>query len=317
MASLQKSNSQFDKISIGQRLAYLFGLLSMHIGRLRSVNSFDWLRDEIAFLDVALRDFSGKNLKETRVLELGFGQRPFRLFAIQSIGCNAAGIDLDTPLYRPNISQAWALVRQNGLVRGAKSILRHIVFDGHEYRCLDIFLRSYNTHLRPQLSRLIVGDLSDEKNWTRAGDRFDLIYSFDVFEHIPKDVIPSVLRNMLNHMGDDSIAVIAPLIFTGICGGHDLGWYPHIVDEAGIKRGPAWGHLTGETPPVDTFLNKITLAEFREIFSYYFDILAEHSEYGDLGRQHLTAERRAKIPEMFDESELFSNRITFVLRKKR
>jgi len=110
--------------------------------------------------------------------------------------------------------------------------------------------------------------------------------------------------------------VITPMIFTGISGGHDIDWYPHRVDVEDVSRTPAWGHLTGEAVPGDTHLNRLTRKEFRDLFMTEFDIVQEEETRPDLGRQHLTAERRQAL-QAFDEQELFSNTVRFVLRKKR
>jgi len=79
---------------------------------------------------------------------------------------------------------------------------------------------------------------------------------------------------------------------------------------------PAWGHLTGEAVLGDTHLNRLTRKEFRDLFMTEFDIVQEEETRPDLGRRHLTAERRQAL-QAFDEQELFSNTVRFVLRKKR
>jgi hypothetical protein len=121
---------------------------------------------------------------------------------------------------------------------------------------------------------------------------------------------------MAGALSDDGIAIISPMIFTGICGGHDVGWFPHQVDLSDISRGPAWGHLTGESLPADTFLNKLTKQEFRDLLGKTFDIIFEENLLGDIGRRHLTEERNEALLE-FGEEELFSNKTRFFLRKKR
>jgi hypothetical protein len=191
-----------------------------------------------------------------------------------------------------------------------------VVFDQSEYKNLASFIfKQYGQQLSFDLNTMIVGDLADAEVWARAGTCIDFIYSEDVFEHIPREFLPQVVSLMADAMSDDAIAIITPMIFTGIAGGHDLDWYPHRVDLEDRARGPAWGHLTNETKPGDTFLNKMTRKEFRELFASRFDILWEETIRGDLGRQHLTEDRRRKL-EAFDEEELFSNNVRFVLRKK-
>ncbi|MBY6243412.1 methyltransferase domain-containing protein [Methylosinus sp. Sm6] len=312
----KRSNSQRRGLGPAERGRYVLGLLSLYIKGYGARNSFGQLGNEIDLMTAAMSRFSTKRIDESRILELGFGQRPFRLFALQSLGYDASGIDLDAPMYRPIIRQAQQIFTKNGIYRCAKTVFRYIAFDHHQYRWLDLFLRSRGATLRPSLSRLLVGDLADDEVWQRAGGVFDLLYSFDVMEHIPRNDLDRVLSHMFNHMNLDSVAFVAPVIFTGITGGHELGWYPHQVDQGYIERGPAWGHLTGESKGADTFLNEMTAADFRAAFSKYFDIVEEHCLYGRLGAQYLTGDRRAAIPSQFDDDELFSNRIVFVLKKK-
>jgi len=191
------------------------------------------------------------------------------------------------------------------------------VFDRIEYRALaDYLSRHHGKKLRFDPTALVTGDLSRLEPWRSAGATFDFVYSEDVFEHIPRDLLPNVVSLMARSMSDRSLAVITPMIFTGISGGHDIDWYPHRVDVEDVSRTPAWGHLTGEAFLGDTHLNRLTRKEFRDLFMTEFDIVQEEETRPDLGRRHLTAERRQALA-AFDEQELFSNTVRFVLCKKR
>lgn len=289
----------------------------MYVVRLVRPEDLSGLATDLAFYEEAYGREGGDQLRHARILELGFGQRPLRLILLQSLDYDVRGIDLDQPLYRLSSATVAGLFRSNGALRALKSLLRRTMFDGSEYRNLARFVGArYGKKLKLDADALVTGDLADASVWKRAGARFDFIYSEDVFEHIPRETLPQVVSLMAGAMEDRAIAVIAPMIFTGIAGGHDLEWYPHRVDREDRARGPAWGHLTGENSLGDTFLNKMTRREFRELFSSRFDILQEERVRGDLGRQHLTDERRERLGS-FDEDELFSNKVRFVLRKKR
>ncbi|MDB5512160.1 MAG: Methyltransferase [Enterovirga sp.] len=313
----QQSNSQQAGLSSLERLAYLGRLSLLHWQRLRAGNEFREVRRDIETYSSAYRGTSGRDLATARILELGFGQRPFRLFALQSLGLDARGIDLDAPSYTIGPRAILAVARRNGLVRALKSLARRILFDGAEYRDLARVLKEgYGRDFAPDLSRLIVGDASAAETWDRAGRRFDFIYSEDVLEHIPAESLPSVVALMAARLADDGVAVVTPMVFPGIAGGHDMGWYPHQVEHDGVARGPAWGHLTGESRAADTFLNRLSLAEYRALFAQHFEIVSEEPLLGDLGRRHLTADRRAALAG-WDDEELFSNQVRFVLRKVR
>lgn len=288
----------------------------MYVSRLVQPEDLGGLALDLKFYEEAYGRQRGGELRNARILELGFGQRPLRLILMQSLGYDARGIDLDQPLYRLRAATVAELFRSNGPLRALKSLVRRTIFDGAEYRNLARFVdRRYGRKLKLDDDAMVIGDLADATAWKRAGERFDFIYSEDVFEHVPRYALSRVIALMAEAMEDGAIAVIAPMIFTGIAGGHDLDWYPHRVDREDRARGPAWGHLTGENSPGDTFLNRMTRREFRELFSSRFDILQEDAVRGDLGRQHLTDERRQKLAS-YDEYELFSNKVRFVLRKK-
>ncbi len=289
----------------------------MHLSRLRKPAEFGHIKSDLAAYFDIYEKATGRGLDSARVLELGYGQRPFRIIALQSLGISAAGIDLDAPLYRLDVRTLARIAQRNGFTRALKSSLRRAVFDGHEYRGLAAFLQeNYGRPMSLDVASLIVGDASETETWARASGPFDFVYSEDVLEHVPLGAIRRVLENLANNLVEDGVAVVTPMIFTGICGGHDLGWYPHQVNTENVARGPAWGHLTGESPVADTFLNRLTRAQFRGLFEERFVIESETALLCDVGRQHLTPERRRVLSD-FPEEELFSNSVRFVLRKKR
>jgi SAM-dependent methyltransferase len=290
----------------------------MHINRLLRPNPNDFLsiRDDIAFYQDALRRHSGKQLTSATVLEIGYGQRPFRLIAFYWIGAKIFGVDLDEPIYELNAPRIWRLLKTNSLTRSVKSIVRRIIFDESEYRKLAAMLRSEYGSGRPfDPKTLLSGDVAKSETWAPLPDRIDLVFSEDVFEHIPSRSIPDVLEMIASRVSDQSIVVIAPAIFTGITGGHDLDWYPYRVAERLDGRTPPWGHLTGEAGPADTFLNKLRRSDYRSMFEKHFIIQEEVVLKPQLGQQHLTAERR-KILADFSDEDLFSNKVRFVLRKR-
>ena len=313
---VQQSYSQSRDSSLFQRAAYAWRLGQMYLQRVSGPADFSGLWQDIEFYRSAYARETGGDFGQARILELGFGQRPFRLILLQSLGHDVRGIDLDRPLYRLDPGTVVSLFRSNGSFRALKSLFRALAFDRIEYRALDSYLsRHHGKGISFDPAALVTGDLSKPESWRSAGTGFDFIYSEDVFEHIPRDLLPGVVSLMAGSMSDRSVAVITPMIFTGISGGHDIDWYPHRVDEERASRTPAWGHLTGEAVLGDTHLNRLTRKEFRQLFAAEFDIVQEAETRPDLGRQHLTEERRQAL-RAFDEQELFSNTVRFVLRKK-
>jgi hypothetical protein len=313
----QQSYSQSEDAPRLDRWIYLWRLGLMYLERILRRADFSYLAGDLSFYAETFAKRTGRDLRQARILELGFGQRPFRLILLQSLGYDVRGIDLDQPLYQADAKTLLTLFKSNGWFRAVKSAARTLIFDKVEYRALaDYISKRHGKRLNLDLSTLIIGDLADPKAWTRAGTRFDLVYSEDVFEHIPRQLLPKVVSLIAASMSDNSVAIITPMIFTGISGGHDLDWYPHRVDMEDPSRTPAWGHLTGEAVLGDTYLNKLSRKEFREVFEAEFDIVHEQETRPDLGRQHLTVQRRSSL-QAFNEDELFSNTVRFVLRKKK
>lgn len=311
-----RSNSQAETIPARRRLVYLLALLQLHLGRRLRPSSFDEIADDTEAYAAEVRARCGKPLDAVRALEIGIGQRPYRLIAMQSRGCDAIGIDLDQPLARLSLRRAAAVFRHNGAVRGLKSVLRALLFDRAEYRALARMLaRRFGCAMRLDETRILVGDAGRPAVWAAAGGDFDLIYSEHVFEHIPAEDLRRVLALMAGRLRPAGVAIVTPLVFTGICGGHDIGWYRDRVDHPPLLRGPAWGHLTGETPPPDTYLNRLTLADYRALFAETFAILREEVRHPDLGRRYLTPARRTRLA-AWPEEELFSNAVRFVLARK-
>ena len=67
-------------------------LLRYHWTAARRGDDFDWLFDDVAAYDGALRAHAGRELRDSRVLEVGFGARPYRMIALLAMGVDARGV---------------------------------------------------------------------------------------------------------------------------------------------------------------------------------------------------------------------------------
>lgn len=310
------SNSQKRGLSVAQRVSYLFDLLDAHRKRRADPPTFDNIAADIAQYDRFLREVGGIDLKAARVMEIGVGQRPYRLIALQSQGVDAWGIDLDRPVIRPNVADLLRVLRTNGLLRALKTAVRTVLFDRADYDAFGAMLqRTFGVSFRYDPARVLVGNAGSEATWKGAPGQFDLIYSEDVFEHVPPEDLRRLVALMAGHMSHSGMAVVTPMVFTGISGGHELEWYDDLVEGDGPRNYPAWGHLTGETPEADTYLNRLKRVEYRALLEEHFVIVAEVPLRPNLGRRHLTPERMKALASFSDE-ELFSNSVRFFLRRK-
>lgn len=302
--------------SIVEKGRYWYDLFKMYRGSPFGAYGLDDVGRDVHQYQDLLRRHGGQTLEGCRTLELGFGQRPFRLFWLSAMGCEAYGIDLDVPVLKLRLSALAEVYRRNGLERLAKTFARVALFDGRVWREFARRMRAEtgkDFHL--PVNQLFQGDIADPDVWDRIGGTFDFMYSEDVFEHIPAGSLPAVVDLMHGRLASDGICIIAPLIYTGISGGHHLEWYPEKVEQDLPRKTSPWEHLRGDRYPADSYLNKLSYADYRELFASRFEILEEVTVWPRLGEKYLTPDIQAELSE-YDREELFSNKVRFVLKRK-
>jgi SAM-dependent methyltransferase len=272
------------------------------------------LREDLEKYDHHTKQYFGKPLKDCRVLEIGYGARPYRLMALTSIGAEACGIDLDAPMLHGHPRELLRILRMNGMERALKSAVRFYCFDLPERRALKRFLASVGGCLRIEQDRFLVGDAAREQTWKSVPPKsLDLVLSEDVLEHIATKDLPALIQLVASHLKPDGIALLCPFIYTGISGNHLPEWYPHLVNSDINRHSEPWEHLRKNRFQANTYLNRLTRSEFRALFSEHFEILNESAILGDLGRRFLDPTFRQELS-AYDEDELFSNAVVFVLR---
>jgi len=307
-----RSNSSSQPVSVPAKVLEWWDLF---VDRLRRSDAVDTLFERFAEYDSYLKEYASTTLRDATILEIGFGARPYRLMALTSLGYDATGVDLDQPTLHGTRRELTAIYKRNGFERALKTLVRSTLFDARERRALAKLLRQRGSELVIQDDRYIVMDsTSSQFDDIMRKQPVDLIVSEDVFEHIPTDALGELVARMGSWLTPDGIALIRPNVFTGITGGHLVEWYPP-VDDRRRRRSEPWEHLRKNRYVANTFLNKLTRADFRRLFSEHFDILEEHALIPDLGREYATPEVRAELREFSDE-ELFSNQVLFVLRPR-
>jgi cyclopropane fatty-acyl-phospholipid synthase-like methyltransferase len=209
-----------------------------------------------------------------------------------------------------------ATFRTNGLERALKSAARYVLFDLSEKNQLARFLtRASGRPFEVPLDRLVVADASDPAFWEAYPGPYDFVYSEDVFEHIPEGDLRDVVAQLAAHLNKDGVAVIRPMIWTGIKGGHHIEYYFYRGGPAPASV-PPWDHLRGRQFPANTYLNKLTRRDYVRLFNEHLEIVEEVELEPDLGRELLTPELRTELSD-YDDYELFSNKVSFVLRRAR
>lgn len=287
----------------------------MYLARADDGDAFSGLHAAIDEYREMAAAYAGRPLERARVLEIGFGARPLRLMALNALGVDVTGIDIDRPIVRGTPCEFLAIWRRNGAERAVKSLVRFWLNDRRERRLLCRDFGGPMATVDFPVDRMIVGSAGDPAVWRTLNGRFDLIVSEDVFEHIPREELKLAVQRMRDALSPDGVALIRPMVYSGISGGHHLEWYPHMVDRDVARETRPWEHLRGNRLPADTYLNGMLRRDYRSLFEPFFDIRLERELQPGLGRRHLTPEIRAELSD-YPEEELFSNNVLFVLTPK-
>jgi hypothetical protein len=305
----RRSNSSSASVGLLGKARYNIELFLM---RIRMEGGAQRARRCIAELQDIVRKFeqsTGKLAVDCSVIEVGFGARPERAFGFTAFFGNVAAIDLDAPVL--SLRDLPTVFRRNGIERGIKSFARHVLFDAREWRAFHREMRSQCQNYAPDRVRFVLGSAGSEAVWADTRDA-DLVFSSDVFEHVPQDELRSTMRHIRQKLSPGGLVITRPLIFTGISGGHDLPWYSHRVETQ--DGSTAWRHLADPDFAVDTYLNRLRRRDYVSIFQETgFSIETDVAVLGKLGEKHLTESRKALLKD-YDEYELYSNSVEFILR---
>ena len=303
-----------------------------------ATSNVTWVREHLAFLKmrldtakrgleearkmVAVSDhyqdlyarYTGKNLKGGRILEVGYGQRPWRLMILASLGYRARGIDLDKPLLKPSIAGLIEVARQNGATRAIKTAVRQLLFDRGERDSIAAALKERGATLRYDDGIFLVGNAV---TFDFEPGSLDFVYSEDVFEHIAADDLDRLCEKMATWLSADGLAVITPCVFASLPGGHLAEWFPFTLKDQGYaRRSQPWDHLRDREVRADCYLNELKLADYRAIFARHLEILDEADLDAGIGQAYLTPELRATLGG-YETQELVGSRFRFILRRKR
>jgi SAM-dependent methyltransferase len=308
-----KSSSSLKEVPLSDKLREGIGLALMHLQARHKID-FSVLDASVQEYDKTLLRCGRSPLRESRVLEIGFGARPYRLVWLHNSGVQIWGVDLDKPLLRMSPDSFLKIKRQNGAERALKSAIRYCISDAHQWRQVAAELSRRGRSFCIPEERLMVADAANPGFWAKAG-YFDFIYSEDVFEHIPREDLSALLGWMASALRPNGIALIRPMVFTGICGGHHLEWFPHTHELQMSRRTEPWEHLRKGRFPANTYLNRLTRKDYVDVFEKHFRILENEAMQPNLGEQFMTSQIRAELSEYGDD-ELFSNSVRFVLEPK-
>ncbi len=210
----------------------------------------------------------------SRLLEIGCGGRAGATLLHHTCGARITGIDFDIVGF--GFRTRFAELRENGVERAAKTLLRQFAFD-----------RAYYDELANLLGRPLRFDADlrrmDARKLALPDDEFDLVYSNWVFEHI--DGIDEAAREIARVLKPSGKAWLDIHLFPCLSGGHVLSWREPSHPP---RTPPPWDHLRARTQPADTYLNELSASDYLEVFRRYFTV--ESLQYLTQGEDLATEE---------------------------
>ena len=197
----------------------------------------------------------GASVTGLKMLEIGPGQRPVQL-AYFGTNNEIVGIDLDVIMQRLNLKDSLRMLNKNGWLRASKTIARKLAHvDAHT-----------NAEIATQLGLKSMPELRvlqmDATKMTFKDDRFDVVFSRAVFEHLPDPA--GVLREVRRVLKPGGVMFIGLHLYTCDSGSHDtrifVGRREHL---------PHWAHLRPEYADFvrpNSYLNRLRLSDWVRIF---------------------------------------------------
>ena len=307
-----RSSSSISNVNIRQKWKEAITLIGWLISEGSSLKGFNKMFQELDEYRLTYERHTGRPFALARTLEIGYGARPFRLIAMMSMGMDVRGIDLDMPMIYFSPLRLLQILKRNGVERALKTCVRSIMFDGRERSKLRLALEQRGHQFKIDPFRFLVGDAA---TYDFGEGPVDLVYSTDVFEHIPQGGLETLLARLADKTSKQGLLLITVDIFTGITGGHLPEWYTDMVDDSTPKMSEPWEHLRKKRYTANTYLNRLSRATYRKLFMRHFDILEEWVIEPGLGQHWLTLEVQAELS-AWSEDELFSNRVMFTLRPR-
>ena len=204
--------------------------------------------------EVFVQSKTGLVVHGLRILEIGPGQLP-RQIAYFARANQVTGIDLDVIPLGFQLGAYLRLLKQNGPGRTIKTVARKMLgFD-----------RGFRKEMARQLGlgRLPAYDLRqmDAGDMSFPQATFDLVYSFDVFEHLPDPA--RILASVVRVLRPGGVFYTSLHPFTAEDGNHDMQ-----IISGRREAVPYWAHLRPahqHQTHASVHLNRLRLRDWTEI----------------------------------------------------
>ncbi len=263
------------------------------------------IRDHKILCEI-IEQYIEKSVDKISVLDLGCGQRATQTALFSADGASVTGVDYEIPTYKMGIKTFFKAAQRHGFERAIKAFIRHMLLDKKFFNDL---ASSYGKEIDLAKLDTRVMDASDLKFEDKS---FDFIYSAWVFEHVEN--VSRAICEINRILKGGGVAWIGVHLFPSLSGGHNFAWAR--PDEAPSKNVPPWDHLLDVTSPVNTYLNKLRLEDYRSIFSKAIQVADEQLTFE--GKQLLTVELKDKlIGKGYSYSDLTTRTVVFLCRKKK
>ena len=203
---------------------------------------------------------TGVVLSGMKGLEIGPGQKLgcLRCFGLTN---EMVGIDTDIIAHGTNPLAYLQMLRHNSMLRTAKTLTRQALGVDRRFSVALAAQLGVEKFPPPRLARMSATAM------TFPDASFDFVYSHSVFEHI--DDPEAALREVRRVLRPNGVAYISVHLWTSHSGSHD----PKILAD-GRPLDPLWPHLRPaleSSVHANTYLNKLSLAEWRSVFAKVFD----------------------------------------------
>jgi SAM-dependent methyltransferase len=208
--------------------------------------------DHVLLMDGVRRTIEtslGRNLSNCAILEIGPGQqlKQARFFAADN---HVTAIDLDEILTETTLSGLLRVLRANGPVRFAKTLVRKLAGIDRRFAAELIRQKPSVRGTRPEVIRC------DAMQTGLPSDSFDCVMSFSVFEHLPNPA--AVMSEMTRLLRPGGVSHHVIHLYSSDTGAHDARTYP-------VDRGdfPYWCHLhSPQMSSSNCYVNRLTLAQW-------------------------------------------------------
>lgn len=244
-------------------------------------------------------------LDGARLVEIGCGQLAKQVALFRAKRAEILGIDMEVPTYELTPSILLDVLRTNGTERALKSLVRHVLYDR---RTMGAIRDGGDGDVRFKDLDILVGDAASSGLPSAS---VDFVFSRSVFEHI--EDVPAATREVNRILAPGGAAVIATHLFPSLSGGHNLAWLN--PNRSPSETVPAWDHLRENRFPVNTYLNRLRISDYRRIFSAELNVV--HEELRTEGERLLTPELWNELePKGFTREDLFTRNLIITARKR-